>query len=116
MIKFINIYLIEQIILLYNLLAGLKKYYLDLIIYNQMNRKTENEFKQMVKLGIPEETARMIAMCKHNPDSEESKALIEEEKEIQNEIQRFITEFKQIEEESKESNEEKLICLKDIFG
>ena len=70
-----------------------------------MNRKTENEFKQMVKLGIPEETARMIAMCKHNPDSEESKALIEEEKEMQNEIQMFISEFKQV--ESKESKEEK---------
>jgi len=71
-----------------------------------MNRKAENEFKQMVKLGIPEETARMIAMCKHNPDSEESKALIEEEKEIQNEIQMFISEFKKI-EESKESEESK---------
>ncbi len=78
-----------------------------------MNRKAENEFKQMVKLGIPEETARMIAMCNHNPNSEESKALIEEEKEMQNEIQRFISEFKKIEEDS---NEEKLICLKDIFG
>ena len=84
-------------------MVGLKKYYLELRIYrNLMNRKTENEFKQMVKLGIPEETARMIAMCKHNPDSEESKALIEEEKDFQNEIQMFISEFKKIEEESKE--------------
>ena len=79
-----------------------------------MNRKSENEYKQLVKLGVPDETARMIAMCKHNPDSEESKALIEEEKEIQNEIQRFITEFKQV--ESEESKEEKLISLNDIFG
>ena len=51
-----------------------------------MNRKAENEFKQMVKLGIPEETARLIAVSKYNPESEESKALIEEEKEFQNEI------------------------------
>jgi inorganic pyrophosphatase len=78
-----------------------------------MNRKTENEFKQLVKLGVPEETAKLIAVSKHNPESEESKYLIEEEKEFQNEIQRFISEFKKIEEESKE---EKLICLNDIFG
>ena len=45
-----------------------------------MNRKAENEYKQLVKLGIPEETARLIAVSKYNPDSEESKALIEEEK------------------------------------
>ena len=78
-----------------------------------MNRKAENEFKQLVKLGVPEETAKLIAVSKHNPESEESKYLIEEEKEMQNEIQRFITEFKKIEEEKKE---EKLICLNDIFG
>ena len=78
-----------------------------------MNRKVENEFQQLVKLGVPDETARIIAMCKHNPDSEESKALIEEEKDFQNEIQQFISEFKKIEEEKKE---EKLICLNDIFG
>ena len=78
-----------------------------------MNRKVENEFKQLVKLGIPEETAKLIAVSKHYPESEESKYLIEEEKEMQNEIQRFITEFKKIESESKD---EKLICLNDIFG
>ena len=79
-----------------------------------MNRKTENEYKQLVKLGVPDETARLIAVSKYNPDSEESKALIEEEKELQCEIQRFISEFKQV--ESEESKEEKLISLNDIFG
>ena len=78
-----------------------------------MNRKAENGYKQLVKLGVPDETARLIAVSKHNPESEESKYLIEEEKEMQNEIQRFITEFKKIESESKD---EKLICLNDIFG
>ena len=68
-----------------------------------MNRKAENEYKQLVKLGVPDETARLIAVSKYNPDSEESKALIEEEKELQCEIQRFISEFRKIEE----SNEEK---------
>ena len=58
-----------------------------------MNRKAENEFKQLVKLGVPEETAKLIAVSKHNPESEESKYLIEEEKELQCEIQRFISEF-----------------------
>ena len=79
-----------------------------------MNRKAENEYKQLVKLGVPDETARLIAVSKYNPDSEESKALIEEEKELQCEIQRFISEFKKI--ESEESKEEKLISLNDIFG
>jgi hypothetical protein len=46
-----------------------------------MNRKAENEFKQLVKLGVPEETAKLIAVSNHNPESEESKYLIEEEKE-----------------------------------
>ncbi len=67
-----------------------------------MNRKAQNEFKQLVKLGVPDETARLIAVSKHNPESEESKYLIEDEKELQNEIKRFVTEFKKIESESKE--------------
>lgn len=79
-----------------------------------MNRKAENEYKQLVKLGVPDETARLIAVSKYNPDSEESKALIEEEKELQCEIQRFISEFKKV--ESEESKEQKLISLNDIFG
>jgi inorganic pyrophosphatase len=66
-----------------------------------MNRKAENEYKQLIKLGIPEETAKLIAIAKHNPESEESKYLIEEENEIQNEIKRFITEFKKIEEKKR---------------
>ena len=53
-----------------------------------MNRKAENEFKQLVELGVPDETARLIAVSKHNPESEESKYLIEDEKELQNEIKR----------------------------
>ena len=79
-----------------------------------MKRKAENEYKQLVKLGVPDETARLIAVSKYNPDSEESKALIEGEKELQCEIQRFTSEFKKI--ESEESKEEKLISLNDIFG
>ena len=91
-----------------------------------MNRKAENEFKQLVKLGVPEETAKLIAVSKHNPESEESKYLIEEEKELQCEIQRFISEFIEVadltrqlhcwERIDEESKEEKLICLNDIFG
>lgn len=62
-----------------------------------MNRKAENEYKQLIKLGIPEEIAKLIAISKHKPESEESKYLIEEEKEIQNEIQSFIKDFKKVE-------------------
>ena len=53
--------------------------------------------------SFKKETAKLIAVSKHNPESEESKYLIEEEKELQCEIQRFISEFRKIEE----SNEEK---------
>ena len=79
-----------------------------------MNRKAENEYKKLVKLDVPDETARLIAVSKHNPEPEESKYLIEEEKELQNEIQWFISEFKKV--ESEESKEEKLKSLNDIFG
>ena len=91
-----------------------------------MNRKAEKEFKQLVKLGVPDETARLIAVSKHNPESEESKYLIEDEKELQNEIKRFVTEFIRVEDSTRqlhcsekiesESKEEKLISLNDIFG
>ena len=62
-----------------------------------MNRKAENEFKQLIKLGIPEDTARLLAIAKHNPDSEEVKSLIEQQKEEQAEIQTFINDFKKVE-------------------
>jgi predicted CopG family antitoxin len=62
-----------------------------------MNRKAENEFKQLIKLGIPEDTARLLAIAKHNPQSEEVKSLIEEHKEEQVEIQSFINDFKKVE-------------------
>ena len=62
-----------------------------------MNRKAENEYKQLIKLGIPEDTARLLAIAKHNPESEEAKALIAEQKEEQAEIQSFINDFKKVE-------------------
>ena len=62
-----------------------------------MNRKAENEFKQLIKLGIPKDTARLLAIAKHNPESDEAKALIEEQKEEQAEIQTFINDFKKVE-------------------
>ena len=62
-----------------------------------MNRKAENEYKQLIKLGIPEDTARLLAIAKHNPESEEVKSLIEEHKDEQAEIQSFINDFKKVE-------------------
>ena len=60
-------------------------------------QKSRKRIKQLVKLGVPDETARLIAVSKHNPESDEAKALIEEHKEEQAEIQSFINDFKKIE-------------------
>ncbi len=59
-----------------------------------MNRKAENEFKQLIKLGIPEDTPDYQRFQKQNPKSDEAKALIEEHKEEQAKIQYFINDFK----------------------
>ena len=62
-----------------------------------MNRKAENEYKQLIKLGIPEDTARLLAIAKHNPEPEEVKSLIAKQKDEQAEIQSFINDFKKVE-------------------
>ena len=41
-----------------------------------MSCKVENEYKKLIKLGIPEDTARLLAIAKHNPETEEVKSLI----------------------------------------
>ena len=51
-----------------------------------MNRKAEQEFKQLVKLGIPDDTARLIAIFKYAPDSDEAQSLLLEEKDLQAEL------------------------------
>ena len=58
-----------------------------------MNRKAELEFKSLVKLGVSEDMAKLIAISKYNPGSEESKYLIDDEKDIQNEIKNSISDF-----------------------
>ena len=66
-----------------------------------MNRKVELEFESLVKLGVSEDMAKLIAISKYNPGSEESKYLIDDEKDIQNEIKNSISDFLKIESESK---------------
>ena len=58
-----------------------------------MNRKVELEYKSLVKLGVSEDMAKLIAISKYNPGSEESKYLIDDEKDIQNEIKNSISDF-----------------------
>ena len=67
-----------------------------------MNKKIDNEYKQLIKLGVSEDMAKLIAISKYNPGSEESKYLIDDEKDIQNEIKNSINDFVRItESESK---------------
>ena len=47
-----------------------------------MNKKIDNEYKQLIKLGVPEDMAKQIAITKYNPGSEESKCLIDDEKDL----------------------------------
>ena len=58
-----------------------------------MNRKVELEFKSLVKLGVSEDMAKLIAISKYNPGSEESKYLIDDEKDFQNDIKNSMLEF-----------------------
>ena len=66
-----------------------------------MNKKIDNEYKQLIKLGVPEDMAKLIAITKYNPGSEESKYLIDDEKDFQNDIKNSINDFVKIESESK---------------
>jgi hypothetical protein len=49
--------------------------------------------REILPKVIPFPIGEDLTGSKYNPDSEESKYLIEEEKELQCEIQRFISEF-----------------------
>ena len=66
-----------------------------------MNRKADLEYKSLVKLGVSEDMAKLIAISKYNPGSEESKYLIDDEKDFQNDIKNSINDFVKIESESK---------------
>ena len=66
-----------------------------------MNKKIDNEYKQLIKLGVSEDMAKLIAISKYNPGSEESKYLIDDEKDFQNDIKNSINDFVKIESESK---------------
>ena len=68
-----------------------------------MNRKVDLEYKSLVKLGVSEDMAKLIAVSKYNPGSEESKYLIDDEKDIQNEIKNSINDFVRITESESES-------------
>ena len=68
-----------------------------------MNKKIDNEYKQLIKLGVSEDMAKLIAVSKYNPGSEESKYLIDDEKDIQNEIKNSINDFVRITESESES-------------
>ena len=68
-----------------------------------MNRKVDLEYKSLVKLGVSEDMAKLIAISKYNPGSEESKYLIDDEKDFQNDIKNSINDFVRITESESES-------------
>ena len=58
-----------------------------------MNKKAEQEFKQLIKLGVDEALARLIVMKKYHADSEETAFLLQEEQEEQDNLKNAIREF-----------------------
>ena len=58
-----------------------------------MNKKAEQEYKQLIKLGVDEALARLIVMKKYHADSEETAFLLEEEQEEQNKLKDAIRQF-----------------------
>jgi pyruvate-formate lyase-activating enzyme len=72
-----------------------------------MESKSELEFKQLVKIGVPENMAYLIVKHKYN-NKEEVDSLIADVKdqqlEIQNELQNFVELSKNIEYIEKEKN------------
>ena len=69
-----------------------------------MNRKTELEYKSLIKLGVSEDMAKLIAVSKYNPGSEESKYLIDDEKDFQNDIKNSINDFVRVADSTRENN------------
>lgn len=58
-----------------------------------MNKKAQEEFKQLIKLGVDEPMARLIVMKKYHATSEETDFLLQEEQEEQNELKNAIQKF-----------------------
>ena len=57
------------------------------------SRKAELEYKQLLKLNIDENIGRIIVMNKYQADDEETKDLIYEENEKQQELKNAIESF-----------------------
>ena len=58
-----------------------------------MNRKAELEYKQLIKLGVPESMARLIVMKKYHANSEECDELMNDEINEQKELADAIGQF-----------------------
>ena len=58
-----------------------------------MNKKAEQEYKQLIKLGVTESMARLIVMKKYHATSEETEFLLQEEQDEQNELKNAIGQF-----------------------
>ena len=58
-----------------------------------MNKKAEQEFKQLIKLGVTESLAKLIVMKKYHSDSEECNFLLDDEIQEQQELANAIGQF-----------------------
>ena len=58
-----------------------------------MNKKAEQEYKQLIKLGVTESLARLIIMKKYHSNSEECDQLMNDEINEQKELANAIGEF-----------------------
>ena len=58
-----------------------------------MNKKAEQEYKQLIKLGVTESLARLIIMKKYHSNSEECDQLMNDEINEQKELSDAIGQF-----------------------
>ena len=58
-----------------------------------MNKKAEQEYKQLIKLGVTESLAKLIVMKKYHADSEECNFLLDDEIQEQQELANAIEQF-----------------------
>lgn len=63
--------------------------------------KFENEYKSLIKIGVPENMAYLIASHKHNKNKDEVDFTINEIKEQQEELYNSIKDFKPLSESLK---------------
>lgn len=76
-----------------------------------MEKKADIEYKQLVKIGVPENMAYLIVSHKYKVNEDEVNSLINDVKEQQTEIQKMLSDFVPLEKNLEMIENEKNINL-----